>query len=115
VSITAEGLSVTEHELAPGDDLGPYRYDYANETWLLITAGRPTVRHAHGTEELDPGDLVCFPSGAGGAHQISNRSTAPVGVLRLTTRRTPSVIVFPDTGDYELAAGDGAIRLRADL
>jgi len=28
----------TEHELAAGESLGPYRYDCANETWLLITA-----------------------------------------------------------------------------
>jgi uncharacterized cupin superfamily protein len=114
VSVAAEGLSLTEHELAPGESLGPCRYDYANETWLLITAGRPTVRHADGAEELDPGDLVCFPAGPGGAHQISNRSTAPVGVLRLATQRSPSVIVFPDTGAYELAAPGGRVRLRAE-
>ena len=107
-----EGLSVTEHRLAPGEDLGPYSYEYGNETWLLVTAGRPTVRHADGVEALEPGDLVCFPTGPEGAHQISNRGGAPVGLLRLTTRRTPSVTVFPDTGAYELATPGAAIQLR---
>jgi uncharacterized cupin superfamily protein len=115
VSVAAEGLSVTQHELAPGEDLGPYRYEHGNETWLLVTVGRPTVRHADGAEELDPGDLVCFPAGPAGAHQVSNRSAAPAAVLRLTTRWSPSVIVFPDTGDFELAARDGSVRLRADF
>jgi uncharacterized cupin superfamily protein len=113
VSVAAEGLSVTEHELAPGEDLGPYRYEHGNEMWLLVTAGRPTVRHRDGVEELDPGDLICFPSGPGGAHQISNRGAARVAILRLTTRRSPSIVVFPDTGVYELAAPGAAVRLRA--
>lgn len=112
MSIVAEGLSATKHELSPGADLGPYRYDHGNETWLLVIAGRPTVRHADGEDELAPGDVVCFPVGPAGAHHVINRSEAPVRVLRLATQRMPSVVVFPESGTVEVV-GDGlTTRLR---
>ena len=112
MTVVAEGLSVSKHELAPGADLGPYRYDHGNETWLLVTAGRPTVRHADGEDVLEPGDMVCFPSGPTGAHQVSNRTAAPARLLRLATRHTPSVVVFPDTGAVELSAAGEVVRLQ---
>src|SRR5439155_12347310 len=37
-----------------------YHYEYDDE-WLIVLEGRPTVRHPGGEEELDPGDIVCFP------------------------------------------------------
>jgi hypothetical protein len=27
-----------------------------------VLAGRPTLRHPDGEDELEPGDVVCFPS-----------------------------------------------------
>jgi uncharacterized cupin superfamily protein len=111
VSVRAENLAVTEHDLAPGHDLGPYRYDYGNETWLLVTAGRPTIRHAEGEEQLEPGDLMCLPAGPGGAYQVSNHSADPVRMLRLATQRSPTVVVFPDTENLELTADDASVQL----
>jgi len=111
VSVRAEGLAVTEHDLAPGQDLGPYRYDHGNETWLLVTAGRPTIRHADGEEQLEPGDLICLAAGPGGAHQVSNHSADHVRMLRLATQRSPTMVVFPDTETLELTANDASVQL----
>lgn len=111
MTVRPEGLAVPEHELAPGQDLGPYRYDYGNETWLFVTEGRPTIRHADGEEQLEPGDLICLAAGPGGAYQVSNHSAGPVRMLRLATQRSPTVVVFPDTETLELAADDACVQL----
>ncbi len=43
--------------------------------------GRPFVRTPEGTEELKPMDVVFFPRGPEGAHQIGNRTDEPARVL----------------------------------
>ena len=112
MSVLAGGLSAEKQELAPGQELGPYHYDHGNETWLLVTAGHPTARYPGGEERLGPGDMVCFPAGPAGAHQVSNHGTEPARVIWLTTRHVPSVLVFPDTGMVELRVAGESIQLR---
>ena len=45
-----------------------------SEEWLLVLAGRPTLRHPEGEEGLEPWDVVFFPPGPGGAHAVRNDS-----------------------------------------
>ena len=47
------GLSV--YELPPGQAICPYHYEYGEDEWLLVLAGRPSVRTPEGTDELGPG------------------------------------------------------------
>ena len=49
----------------------------------------------HGLEE---GDIVCFPRGNNGAHQISNRTDSPVRVLMLSSMIQGEIIEYLDTG-----------------
>ena len=55
------GMSV--YELPPGQAICPYHYEYGEEEWLLVLAGRPTLRHPEGKDELEPWDVVFFPPG----------------------------------------------------
>jgi hypothetical protein len=55
------GLSV--YELPPGQAVGPYHYENPDEEWLLVVSGTPTLRHPGGEDQLEPWDLVFFPSG----------------------------------------------------
>src|SRR3954454_5970852 len=55
------GLSV--YELPPGQAVSPYHYEEPEEEWLLVVSGPPTLRHPGGEEQLEPLDLVFFPSG----------------------------------------------------
>src|SRR6476646_6322829 len=75
----ATGISV--YELPPGQAICPYHYEYAEEEWLLVLEGTPTVRHPGGTDELREGDIVAFVEGPDGAHQVSNFSDADARVL----------------------------------
>jgi uncharacterized cupin superfamily protein len=61
VGAAATGASL--YELPPGQAIGPYHYENPEEEWLLVLAGRPTLRHPQGEDELKPLDVVFFPPG----------------------------------------------------
>ncbi len=65
------GASMSEVE--PGSKLWPYHTHYANEEWVIVLAGQPTLRTPEGEQILKEGDAVCFPRGNDGGHQIINR------------------------------------------
>jgi uncharacterized cupin superfamily protein len=94
--IGADLLAGTIYELPPGQSNCPYHYE-SDEEWLIVLEGRLTVRHAEGEEELEPGDLVCFPAGPDGAHKLTNRGADTVKMLLVSTRRMPAVAVYPDS------------------
>ena len=93
----AEELSLRVYELVPGQSVCPYHYEYVEE-WLIVLQGRPAVRHPEGDDVLEPGDAVCFPTGPGGAHKITNRTAENARVIMFSSDREPSVAVYPDSG-----------------
>jgi uncharacterized cupin superfamily protein len=95
--IGAELLAGNVYDVAPGKKLWPYHIHHANEEWLLVLRGRPTLRSSEGERELVEGDAVCFVRGSAGAHQIRNATEEPVRVLMLSTRLAPEIIEFPDS------------------
>ena len=74
----AELIGGSLYEVDPGEKTWPYHLHHANEEWLIVLRGRPTLRSPDGEQELVEGDTVCFPRGPAGAHQVINRSDAPV-------------------------------------
>ncbi|MBA2636773.1 MAG: cupin domain-containing protein [Solirubrobacterales bacterium] len=89
------GASV--YALAPGVAICPYHYEQAEEEWLLVLIGRPTLRHPQGERELRESDVVCFPAGPEHAHLVRNDTPNPVRVLMFSTVRFPAVTVYPDS------------------
>ena len=87
-------------ELEPGDRLWPYHTHYANEEWLLVVRGTPTLRTPEGEHELREGDVVAFPRGDEGLHQVVNRTDAPVRVLMLSTMIRPDLVRYEDSGKF---------------
>ena len=78
------------------------------EEWLLVVAGRPTLRDPEGEHELRPGDVVCFPEGPEGAHQIRNDTDEPIRVLIASTKSLPDAAVYPDSGKIGIWTGNDA-------
>jgi uncharacterized cupin superfamily protein len=97
-TIGANRLGGTVYELAPGQAICPYHYEYGNEEWLLVLTGRPTLRTPEGQRVLEPGDVVCFPEGPEGAHKVSNAGEETTRVLMLSTKQRPDVSYYPDSG-----------------
>ena len=95
------------YELEPGDRLWPYHTHHANEEWAIVLRGRPTLRTVEGEQELREGDVVAFPRGERGAHQISNRTNAAIRVLMLSTLLSPDVIEYLDSGQISAVDATG--------
>jgi len=96
--IGAELLGGSLYELAPGDRLYPYHTHHANEEWLLVVGGEPTLRTPEGEQALREGDVVAFPRGEEGLHQVINRTETPIRVLMLSTMIAPDIVDYPDSG-----------------
>src|SRR6476661_8943729 len=74
--LNAELIGGGLYELEPGNKLWPYHTHHANEEWLLVVQGQPTLRSPDGEQDLREGDVVCFRRGKDGFHQVINRRTS---------------------------------------
>jgi uncharacterized cupin superfamily protein len=96
------------YEIPPGQAVCPYHYEYGEEEWLLVLEGRPTLRTPGGTERLDPLDLVFFPTGPEGAHQVRNDTAATARVLMWSEVAYPGASGYPDSGKVGVWSADRA-------
>ena len=95
--VDAELIGGSMYELEPGNRLWPYTH-HANEEWLVVLRGEPTLRTPEGEQKLSEGDVVCFRSGKHGAHQVRNETDSPSRVLMLSTLIAPDIVEYLDTG-----------------
>jgi uncharacterized cupin superfamily protein len=84
------------YDVAPGERQCPYHYEYEEE-WLLVVDGTLVLRAPDGEHTLESGDLIRFPAGPEGAHELINRSESPVRTLMFSSSRSPAVSVYPDS------------------
>ena len=96
--IGGELIGASMYELDAGDRLWPYHTHHANEEWLIVVRGEPTLRTAEGEQVLREGDVVCFPRGKDGAHQVINRTDTALRVLMLSTLIAPDIVEYLDSG-----------------
>jgi uncharacterized cupin superfamily protein len=92
----SEKLGLSLWELPPGEAAYPYHFHLAEEEILVVLEGRPSLRTVEGWREMEEGEVVSFPTGEQGAHQIVNRSEETVRFLAISNQQ-PDVIVRPDT------------------
>ena len=93
----AGDTGATLYELPPGEAVCPYHYEYGEEEWALVLEGTPSLRTPDGTELLEPLDLVFFPKGPEGAHQIRNDGDTRARVLMWSTVVLPTATAYPDS------------------
>lgn len=94
----AELLGGSLYELPPSLGVCPYHFHVGLEEWLLVVAGKPTLRTPDGERTLERGEVVCFVDGESGAHQVVNRGDETARVLLLSTLQHPYVSCYPDSG-----------------
>jgi uncharacterized cupin superfamily protein len=109
--IGAQQLGLSVYELPPGQSACPYHYELAREEWLIVLVGHPTLRTPAGEEKLGPWDCAFFPVGEQGAHKVTNRTADPVRVAILSSKGSPSVVVYPDSAKVGVSPPGELFRL----
>jgi uncharacterized cupin superfamily protein len=109
----AERLGASLYEIPPGQATFPYHAHTANEELLVVLDGTASLRTPAGWRELEAGEVVSFPTGEDGTHQVANRSQSTARVLVLSTMIAPEVNIYPDSAKLMAAtrapgaAGEG--------
>jgi uncharacterized cupin superfamily protein len=112
----AEKIGASLYELAPGQRTFPYHWQALEEEWLIVLAGRPTLRDPSGERVLEPGDCVVFKRGPEGAHTVRNDTDEPARLLMLSSDRdgVAEIAFYPDSGKVGLFGEDLRMLLRTD-
>jgi uncharacterized cupin superfamily protein len=97
-ALGAEQIGARLYELGEGQKSHPYHFHHELEEWLLVQAGSPRLRTPEGERTLRRGDVVCFPAGPAGAHQVIGPGT----VLIISESRALDAVEYPDSGKVEL-------------
>jgi uncharacterized cupin superfamily protein len=94
-AVGAEEIEACLYELGDGQRSYPYHFHHGMEAWLLVVAGSPILRTPRGERVLREGDVVCFPVGPGGGHQVMGPGTV---LIVSDNRVVPEVVEYPDSG-----------------
>jgi uncharacterized cupin superfamily protein len=109
----SERLGASLWELPPGEAAYPYHFHLGEEELLVVLKGTAALRTPDGWRDLAQGDVVSFLRGEDGAHQLVNRTDAPVRFLAISTNGDPDLVVYPDSnklGAVERRPTGGGIR-----
>lgn len=99
------GVNLTE--LAPGAASSEFHWHSAQEEFVYVLEGWPTLRVGDTETELAPGDCVGFPADTGTGHRLVNDSDEIVRVLEIGDRAPGDTCHYPE-------AGFGPIQLYPD-
>lgn len=108
----ASRLGMSVYQLPPGEAICPYHFEWTDEEWLIVISGRPTLRTPSGEQELEAGDMVCFPIGPDGAHHVRNATEEAVRVAMLSTKNEIGIAEYPDSDKIGIWAGGSDSMLR---
>lgn len=109
----SQRLGLSLWELPAGEAAYPYHFHYAEEELLVVLDGRPSLRTPEGWRELVAGDVVAFPRGEAGGHQIHNRTDGTVRFLAFSSSGEPDIVAYPDSGKlgaFERLPEGGGLR-----
>jgi len=91
--------------LPPGKSAFPCHSHSVNEEMFFIVEGQGELRLGAARHPIRAGDVVaCPPGGPETAHQILNTSAAELKFLAVSTRLSPEICEYPDTGRFGLLA-----------
>ena len=77
-----------------------------DSTMLGLLERGPEAMRELGEQTLDPGDVVSFPTGFSGAHQVRNMSDGPARVAIVSAQTDVCIVEYPEERQVEIWAGD---------
>jgi uncharacterized cupin superfamily protein len=100
-------------ELPPGMAAYPYHFHLTEDEIVILLEGTLRLRTPDGWRDLEEGEVVGFPAGEAGAHQLVNRTDTTARFLAVSNSGATEAVVQVDAdkiGIFERAPGGGGIR-----
>lgn len=98
-------------ELDPGARSPQYHAHHTAEEMLLVLRGTPMLRTPDGERGLSEGEVVHFPPGATGAHQVRNDSPQVVRYLMIGAHNPFDAVEYIDEARVVVySAADSALQ-----
>ncbi len=83
----------------------PFHNHQVNEEMFFVLSGTGEVRIGADTYQLRAGDIVaCPPGGPETAHQIVNTGDGELRYLAVSTKMSPEIAEYPETGRFGVLA-----------
>jgi uncharacterized cupin superfamily protein len=113
----AQKLGYNLTVVPPGKRAYPFHTHVANEEMFFVLSGSGEVRIGSETFPIRQGHVIACPCGGPEtAHQIINTGTEELRYLAISTRISPEISEYPDTGRFGILANmapnaDGTPRM----
>ncbi len=103
--IGAQKLGYNVTAVPPGMRAFPFHCHYANEEMVFVLEGTGAVRIGANTYPIRAGDVIAFPAGGKKtAHQIINTGIVELRYLAVSTKLSPELGEYPDSGKFGVLA-----------
>lgn len=103
--IGARKLGYNITAVPPGKRAFPFHNHRVNEEMFFILQGTGEVRIGESTYPIRSGDVIACPAGGKEvAHQIINTGTDELRYLAVSTKLSPEIAEYPDSGKFGVLA-----------
>lgn len=83
----------------------PFHNHHVNEEMVFVVSGSGRLRIGNRVYALRCGDVVAFPPGGKeSAHQIINSGAEELRYLAVSTKLSPEIVEYPDSGKFGVLA-----------
>jgi uncharacterized cupin superfamily protein len=101
----AQKLGYNVTSVPPGKRAFPFHNHRVNEEMFFILEGSGEVRIGEAVHPIRAGDVIaCPPGGKETAHQIINSGSSELKYLAVSTRLSPDIAEYPDSGKFGVLA-----------
>jgi uncharacterized cupin superfamily protein len=106
--IGAQKLGYNITAVPPGKRAWPFHNHRVNEEMFFVLQGNGEIRIGEATYPIRTGDIIACPAGGKeAAHQIINTGTEELRYLAVSTKFSPEVAEYPDSGKFAVSAERG--------
>ena len=103
--IGARKLGYNITAVPPGKRSFPFHNHHVNEEMVFVLQGTGEVRIGESTYSIRAGDVIACPAGGKEtAHQIINTSADELRYLAVSTKVSPEIAEYPDSGKFGVLA-----------
>jgi uncharacterized cupin superfamily protein len=101
----AQKLGYNITAVPPGKRAFPFHNHRVNEEMFFVLSGTGEIRIGEQKFNIRPGDIIaCPPGGKEAAHQIMNTGKDELRYLAVSTKLSPEIAEYPDSGKFGVLA-----------